>query len=392
MQLQARLLHTPEGFRDMYDGECRDEKSAEHKIIKTMHLMGFEDVRTPGLEYFDVYKKERGTVPGNEMYRFFDADGNTLALRPDITPGIARLSARYFADSSKPLRFCYCEQTYRNIPGLRGKLKERTQTGVELIGDDSVLADADVIITAVKSLLSVGMKEFQIEVGSAAFLNSLIEPLSLSDEDMVTLRNHIDNKNKFALKAFLDTKRDRIPKARIDVLTGLTDDFGTLAEIMSMANIKPVTEDDSFYRTYEALKRLKKIDDILGAYGVSDYVTYDLGLIGKLGYYTGIIIRGYTYGSGESIVSGGRYDDLVSQFGKNAPAVGMAINMDLLIEALRKSGINPHKPGKLIHIITPPDRMQDAVKLRSDFMEKEKASDIIIDENAVSIRTEEEDQ
>ncbi len=380
MLLTDRLLHTPEGFRDIYNDECLDESAAIEKIMSVFHLSGFENVRTPGLEYFEVFSKERGSVPGNQMYRYFDADGNTLALRPDITPAIARLTARYFNEEAGTLRFCYSEETYRNTPGHRGQMKEVIQTGVELIGDGSVLADAEVIAVAVKSLLAVGMKDFKVEIGSAAFLNSLIVRLSLTDEEVIELYHLIDNKNRFALKALLAEKSDQIPEDIRNILSDITEDFGSLGEILKKSKLKDILAKTDLKKTEKALERLIQLERLLEMYEVIDYVSFDLGMVGKLGYYTGIILRGYTYGSGKAILSGGRYDNLVSQFGKNAPAVGMSIDMDELMSSLSKNGIHPHTAKKMVHISVPRKKIGEAIKKREEYFNQNIASVIEIDD------------
>lgn len=392
MLLTSTLLHTPEGMRDIYNGECRDTTACEEKIMNLLHLFGFEDVRTPGLEYAEVFNKERGTVPENEMYRLFDGDGNILAIRPDITPAIARLTARYFADSNEPLRFSYNEKTYRNTPGLRGQLKEVTQLGVELIGDGSVSADAEVVVAAIESLLSCGMKEFKVEISSAAFLNSLISPLALTDEDHDEIRKIIDNKNRYAMRSFLLGHADSISTEKINVLMDLTDDFGSMNEILAKENLNPVLTNPSFAKTRQALDRLVALDKIIAYYNLSEYVTYDLGMIGKLGYYTGIILRGYTYGAGRPILSGGRYDNLVSQFGKEAPAVGMAINMDELMNALGNNNIHPYEKKKAVTIVTPENKLSEAVSLRLSYIEKGIRAVIVTDNSAGDIELSEEEK
>ena len=156
-----QLLHTPEGVRDIYHEECAKKLALQNRLHKTLHLYGYHDIQTPMYEYFDVFSREVGTVPSRELYKFFDREGNTLVLRPDVTPSIARAVAKYFAPEDMPVRLCYMANTFINSSDFQGRLKETTQIGAELIGDGSAEADAELLALVVESLLKTGLKEFQ---------------------------------------------------------------------------------------------------------------------------------------------------------------------------------------------------------------------------------------
>lgn len=152
------LLHTPEGVRDIYGNELAGKEHIEQVIDRKLSSFGYESIETPTFEFFDVFSKEIGTTPSKELYKFFDKEGNTLVLRPDFTPSIARCAAKYYMDETQPIRFCYKGNTFINAGSLQGKLKEITQMGAELMNDDSVEADAEMIALVVESLLQTGLK------------------------------------------------------------------------------------------------------------------------------------------------------------------------------------------------------------------------------------------
>ena len=158
--MNNRLLHTPEGVRDIYGKEYARKLAVEQKLQNAIHCFGYEDIQTPSIEFFDVFSKEIGTTPSKELYKFFDKEGNTLVLRPDFTPSIARCAAKYFMEEKVPLRFSYNGNTFTNTSNLQGKLKEVTQMGAELIGDPSVEADAEVISMVIEALKSTGLTRF----------------------------------------------------------------------------------------------------------------------------------------------------------------------------------------------------------------------------------------
>ncbi|MDD3240001.1 MAG: ATP phosphoribosyltransferase regulatory subunit, partial [Lachnospira sp.] len=106
--MKKDLLHTPEGVRDIYNGECAEKLVLQTRLHDVCALYGYNDIQTPTMEFFDVFNKERGSVPSNEMFKLFDNYGNTLVLRPDMTPSIARAAAKYFEDQVLPLKLCYC--------------------------------------------------------------------------------------------------------------------------------------------------------------------------------------------------------------------------------------------------------------------------------------------
>ena len=179
------LLHTPEGVRDIYGEELNEMERLTASLKETMKRFGFDGIRTPSFEYFDVFSSERGTVPSKDMYKFIDRDGNTLVLRPDMTPQVARAAATYYREGQNPIRLSYIGNTFINNSGYQLRLKETTQAGVELFGDDSIVADAEILALTVECLKNAGLTEFQIEVGNAGFFRSIANECGLSVDDEV---------------------------------------------------------------------------------------------------------------------------------------------------------------------------------------------------------------
>ena len=200
-----RLLHTPEGVRDIYNVECGKKLELEERLKKVLHLYGFHDIQTPMFEYFDVFRKEIGTIPSKDLYKFFDKDGNTLVLRPDITPSIARVAATLFQEEELPIRLCYTGNTFVNQSKYQGRLSENTQMGAEYIGDDSVEADAEMLALVIESMLTVGLKEFQLNVGNVEFFQSLMEDAALDEDAEERVLELIANRNFFGVEDYLDS-------------------------------------------------------------------------------------------------------------------------------------------------------------------------------------------
>ncbi len=330
--MKNQLLHTPEGVRDIYAGECARKRTIQNRIQDVFHLYGYQNIETPTLEYFDIFKKERGSVSSGEMYKLFDRDNNTLVLRPDMTPSIARCVAKYYMDETLPLRLCYLEPTFLNGTSYQGRLKETTQTGVELIGDSSSDADAEMIVMVIDALKSSGLKAFQVDVGQVEFYRGLVEESGMDEDTQEQLRELVENKNYFGVETLL---------SKLDINSDLKQVFLKLPELFGdIDQIRLAKSMTTNTRALGAIERLEHIQEILDSYGVSDYVSYDLSMLSKYSYYTGIIFKAYTYGTGEYVVNGGRYDKLLIQFGKEAPAVGFAIVIDQLMLALSRQNID----------------------------------------------------
>ena len=200
------LLHTPEGVRDLYNEECAKKETVSAKIGAVFHRFGYRSIQTPSYEFFDIFNKDRGSVASNQMFKFFDRDGNTLVLRPDITPSIARCAAKYFMDEDMPVRLCYNGNIFINNMSLRGSLKESTVMGAEMINDTTTDADAEMVAMLIQSLQVSGLTEFQVEIGQVDFFNGLVEEAGFNEQETDELRTLIEQKNYFGVEEMLSAK------------------------------------------------------------------------------------------------------------------------------------------------------------------------------------------
>ncbi|MBQ9989495.1 MAG: ATP phosphoribosyltransferase regulatory subunit [Lachnospiraceae bacterium] len=341
--MKTELIHTPEGVRDIYGREYAEKQQIQKKLQERIELFGYQGIQTPTFEFFEVFGKEIGTTPAKDLFKFFDSDGNILCLRPDFTPSMARCAAKYFSKEDMPLRFTYQGNTFSNTSLLQGKLKETTQMGAELLGDDSVEADGEIISMLVDALLHTGVKDFQVSIGEVNFFKGICEQLSLSEEEEDALREYISNKNFFAAKEYLEARNKS--EAVTNTIMQIEDLFGSV-EVLSQAG---ELLDHPLCR--QAIERLTALYQVLCAYGVEKYVSFDLGMLSSYHYYTGIIFKVYTYGIGDVIVKGGRYDRLLPYFGKDSAAIGFVIVIDDLMQALNRQKISISLPVKLITLV-----------------------------------------
>lgn len=373
--MSKRIIHTPEGVRDIYGKEYTRQLQLQETIRNVIKKYGYDDIQTPTFEFFDVFSKEIGTTPSQELYKFFDKENNTLVLRPDFTPAIARCASKYFMDETEPIRLCYLGNTYTNTNNLQGKLKEVTQMGVELINDDSVEADAEMISLVVDALKASGVPKFQIAIGEAEYFKGLCEEAGLDEETEKQLRAFVSGKNYFAVEQLLQDCN--VSEYYKEIFLRIADIFGNMG---SLAEARALVKNE---RSVYAIDRLEKLYQVLKLYQVEEYISFDLGMVSKYHYYTGVIFKAFTTGIGNAVVTGGRYDKLLGHFGKQAPAIGFAIVVDHLLEALMRQQV-PIQLKKQKHVLQydPNDekdyvnKLQECIALRTagEYVELKAAS------------------
>ncbi len=354
--MRQQLLHTPEGVRDRYGEECEEKLTLQENLHRVLKRYGYRDIETPTFEYFDVFGKEIGTTPSKDLYKFFDREGDTLVLRPDITPSVARAFSKYFAEEDLAVRLCYIGNTFINNSSYQGRLKETTQLGAELIADESIDADAEIVAMMAETLAAAGLKEFQISVGHAQFLKSLLEETAIAEEEKQELCMLIGNKNYFGAEELLSTLKVR--EQLKEALISIPQLFGTV-DVLDRAEALAGKNETAL----SCIRRLRRLYQILCSYGCEAYISFDLGMMNSYDYYTGVIFRGYTFGSGDAIVKGGRYDHLLQHFGKSAPSIGFVVVIDQLLNALSRQKIAVEAEHSGTMILYGPAHREPAIRL-----------------------------
>ena len=329
--MAKKLIHTPEGMRDIFGIECDRKRYLERRIEKLLRSYGYQSIETPTCEFLKVFDKEVGTTPARELYQFFDREGDTIVLRPDFTPSVARAASMYFAEEAMPLRFCYRGNVFINYSGLQGRLRESTQMGVEFLNDDSAEADAEILSLVIAIMQATGLKDFQITVGNVNYFRALTEAAELDEDTIQELRELLSIQNRFGAQSLIE--RLRLRKDLAEAFLRLPELFGDSAVLDRAYSMAPNAT------AKEEIRRMQKIYSLLRVYNMDRFVTFDLGMVSSFRYYTGIIFQAYTYGSGEALIKGGRYDDLLRHFGKNSPAIGFVTQVDALLTALERRKI-----------------------------------------------------
>ncbi len=313
-------LITPEGTRDYLFEECLCKRETEAMIHEIFRKMGYAELITPGLEFYDVFNLNSRYFPQEELYKLTDSKGRLLVLRPDSTMPIARVVATRLKEAMLPLRLYYNQPVYRFEPSLKGRSDEIVQTGIELIGSSSRMADMEMISAAVSVLSSVGVN-YSLELGDVGIFRELMHRLSATPAQKEEIRSLIEEKNYPALNDLLDHMGDnKITAAlkKLPTLFGGEEVFDKAAALFQDSRIEMLL--DSLRELYLEVCELNQ----------NGRITVDLGLVNKTDYYTGLVMKGYLEGCGEEVLSGGRYDKLLSEFGYDIPAIGLAVNVDLV--------------------------------------------------------------
>ncbi len=320
----------PHGVKDLFLDEAANVAEIESRLRNLFPRWGYSQIIPPTFEYYDSYAAGAGAELREQMYRLFDRDGRTLALRPDLTIPTARIVGTKLYDQPLPLRFFYIGNIFRFEEPQAGRQREFTQAGIELIGAATPEADAEVLALAIQALQTLGVADFRISLGQMAFFRALLADLGLSPEDESRIRLAVDRRNTTALMNLLgELKIASGARQAIAALPTLVGGPLILKEARALATNGAA---------HAALERLERIHQLLQKEELAEYILLDLGEVRGMDYYTGITFEGFVEGLGFSVCNGGRYDDLVGHYGDPLPAVGWALMIDRVLLALKEQG------------------------------------------------------
>jgi ATP phosphoribosyltransferase regulatory subunit len=310
----------PHGLNDLFYEQAAIKTGLEELLLDTFALWGYQRIILPTFGYYESLSAGTSPEIQRQMYRFFDREGNVLALRADMTVPTARLVATRLYDQPLPLRFCYAGSVFRHEQPQAGQRHEFTQAGIELIGAATPEADAEVVALAIAALQALGITEFQINLGQVAYLRALMEDIGLQNGGQYELEQAIGRKNDVEVAATLERLQVTGEAARL--IRALPHLYGGV-EILPRARELATNPG-----ARAAVAYLEDVYGLLVAQGVAEHIILDLGEIRGMAYHTGIAFRGYVRGLGFHVCSGGRYDDLMAQFGSSLPAVGFALGIE----------------------------------------------------------------
>lgn len=308
---------TPSGTRDFLPDEMRELRAMTDRIRAVFDSAGYGEIYTPALEYETQLPR---ASPPRPAYRVFDENGHVLALRADMTVPIARVAATRYAHVEPPLRFCYVAHAYRGIRPQRGQSREFLQAGVELIGAPGPEGTAEALAVLCAALEAAGLERFRVGVGDASLFPTLLDAVGVQAPATDRILAEL-------------VEGDFVGVEREVRGLGLGDDEIELLLRVPRTRGGPEVLESVAGAPAEALAGLRSLHGLLEA-RAAERVIYDLGLVRNLGYYTGAVFQVYDPAYAVPIGSGGRYDELLAQFGRPLPAVGFALNVERLHIAL----------------------------------------------------------
>ncbi|MED4568638.1 ATP phosphoribosyltransferase regulatory subunit [Brevibacillus agri] len=349
----------PLGMRDILPESLAKQRHLERALRHCIERWGYEEISTPSLEYYDTVGMASATLT-DRMFRLLDKQGHTVVLRPDMTTPIARVVSSLYKDVPLPIRLFYQANVFRAQEKEAGRNAEFFQTGIELIGDGSVDADAEAIALAVFCLRAAGVETFRIAIGHVDFVDGLLEDVVAEEDVRQQFRQYLHERDFVGFRQLLETVAiGSAGKKRLDALLRLRGGKSKIAEARELAG------DGKAGRAVETIASLW---ESLEAYGVTEDLLLDFNLIINLNYYTGVVFEGYAADLGSPLLGGGRYDQLLAQFGRSAPATGFAIKMDRLLTVT--PSLRGQAPERILLLYTEdrrPEALAKAQQLRADF-------------------------
>ncbi|MDR3600265.1 MAG: ATP phosphoribosyltransferase regulatory subunit [Desulfosporosinus sp.] len=309
----------PEGMRDLLPEEIVVQERLEKEILMLFRQWSYQKVLTPTLEFTACVQPD--IEQDDSLYKFFDREGRILSLRSELTTPIARLVSTRMRGGAYPLRLCYGADVYRNTSVRH---REFRQVGVELVGSDQDLADAEVIALAVEAIAGLGLKNYQFNLGHMGIFSGLMLEAGVDEGTQARLEEALARKDMVGVESWV--KQSGLPTRVQELLLRLPHFHGgeeILDEVLEWSERPAIRE---------AVESLRQIYRYLNDFGVQEYVSLDLGILRGFSYYTGAVFEGYVPGMGFPVVEGGRYDALYADFGVPLPATGFAIHLGNLLE------------------------------------------------------------
>lgn len=372
--MEKKLLEIPYGTRDFLPTEATEKRIIETKLARLFAGWGYDEVVTPTIEYLETL--DRGSSHNLEphLYKLISKDNRMMALRHEMTTPIARLMGSRLQGREMPLRCSYISSVFRYEQSQTGRQCEFYQAGVEFMGSASAAADAEVIALAVRSVLAAGITDFKVCLGQVEFLSGVMEQYQLEEKDAEALKEAMEKHDLVLLEQLVEelnlSESARKALKSLPLLNGGPEMLEKAREIALNA------------RSRRALDNLTEIYHLLEAYQVAEFVQFDLGIIRDFSYYTGMVFEAYTPELGFPLCGGGRYDNLLADFGHPCPATGFALGIERVLLALERRGEGLPEAPKDVYVGYAPGKLEQAVEKALQLREQGKVVELAAAPNA----------
>ena len=296
----------------------RSDERAIYALRELYSKFGYSRYKVGRFEEYDLYAKNKSFLVSENILTFTDTNGKLMALKPDVTLSIIK---NISDDKNETHKLYYNENVYRTSAESHG-FKEIVQTGLECVGNVDTYAESEVVMLALKSLESIS-EEYILDVSHMGLVEGLLDAAGLEDAARDEAMDHIKSKNVGALKNLYALSS--VCENVTEITCKITEMYATLDE--ALAVIEKNLKNEKMTRSYG---ELVSINEAMKEYGVSGKLYFDFSVVNDRNYYDGVIFKGFINGIPTGVLSGGRYDKLLSRMGKKCGAIGFAVYLDTL--------------------------------------------------------------
>ena len=366
MKSEKLILETPYGTRDLLPEDAAEMRHVENNLSGLFRLWGYDEVVTPTIEHLETLVPRISAE--NSLFMLLGNQNKPLALRNEMTTPIARLVSSRLKDAPTPLKLSYLGNVFRVEQTQMGRQCEFHQAGVELMGSDTPASDAEIVALAIESVLTCGIKDFQIHMGQVDFLDGMLAYYEVEDEQCKEFKSAIERHDIVFINHLIDalplSLEDRETLKTLPLLNGKDDLLKRLYDL-------PLNT-----QSRSAVDNLAAIYALIQSYGYEDYVRFDLGTIRDFNYYTGMVFEGYSIGLGFPLCGGGRYDHLLTEYGHPMPATGFALGVERILLALSRQGGQILHSSKDVYIGYADDCVDQAIRRATELRREGKVAEL----------------
>lgn len=340
------MFKTLPGFREFYPEDCAKKNYIFGVWRRAARSFGFSEFEPPVLEQLDLFTEKSGEEIKSQLFEFVDKGGRAVSLRPEMTPSLARMVGAKAAGIRRPVKWFAIGENYRYERQQKGRLRAFFQYNADILGEESLDADAEVIALLIESLRGFGLteNEFKLRLGDRTLWVLFLESAGVPDAKIISVLSVIDKLEKVSPEALREMTVAALDGTGLDAdaLVGKIKNFISLRDLDSMRAAFDA-DGELAERVDARIADWRKLVSILESLGVGAFISPDLSIVRGLAYYTGFVFEAFqTVGTGRALAGGGRYDNLVKKLGyQDMPAVGFGmgdVTVSDLLELVGKSG------------------------------------------------------
>ncbi len=361
------------GFREFYPEDCAKKNYIFAHWRNTAKSFGFVEFEPPVLEQLDLFTEKSGEEIKSQLFEFVDKGERAVSLRPEMTPSLARMVGARAAGIRRPVKWFAIGENYRYERQQKGRLRAFFQYNADILGENSINADAEIICLLIESLRSFGLtsSEFKLRLGDRNLWVLFLQSAGVDGDRLVSVLSVVDKFEKVSPQALSEMMAEALAGSQVDSeeLISKIRAFIALKDVDSMRSAFP-EGGELGSKIDERIADWKTLLMLLDNMGVGDFISPDLGIVRGLAYYTGFVFEAFqTVGTGRALAGGGRYDNLVKKLGyQDMPAVGFGmgdVTVSDLLELVGKGGSLDMSPDAYL-IIGSEDLRPMALKLAGD--------------------------